>query len=48
MMSVISAQSTARKLPLATPNSAAPAMAIGIDPVTAMIADPTAANPQAA
>ena len=43
MMSVISAQSTARNVPFAAPNSAAPTRAMGIDGVSAMIAAPDGA-----
>ena len=40
MMSVISAQSTARNIPLDAPNSAAPTNATGIDGAKAVIRDP--------
>ena len=48
MMSVISAQSTARKLPVPTPMRIAPPMNTGIDGARAQMAIPTAATAQAA
>ena len=46
MMSVMSAQSTARKVPFAAPNSAAPTRAMGMDGVRAMIAAPDGRDPR--